>query len=329
MNVSPPMKLMQLIKYCRMPFDLNAKPGDEVLVITDSDMDPNIWTAVVTAGNEFGCEMTVALMADPREHNAIAPPEPILEALKVADISISVTSKEFATGGFYTLSTGAGHKFIIMEETNAEMLTGPAVQADYKLMNELAPRLLEWVNRGGEWRLTSDLGMDYRCRVEPGRGRLQALKGKPGQLVSFPDGEFGTSPIPGSGEGVVIWDTSAQYPKGLFKEPIRLTIEKGRVKKIEGGTEARLLLDWIRQYGNEDTYEFDVEIFLGFNPKAPITGILRTDKKHYGNLDTAMGRSGVSPLHIDGITQKSTITVNGEVLLQNGVIMVPPFDTWA
>ena len=55
-------------------------------------------------------------------------------------------------------------------------------------------------------------------------------------LTVFPCGEFGGRPIAGTGNGIVVWDTTVHHLPGL-KESIKLTIEKGVVKKIDGGIE--------------------------------------------------------------------------------------------
>ena len=36
--------------------ELTPKPSDSVLIITDSDMNPNVWQSVAAAANGFGCE---------------------------------------------------------------------------------------------------------------------------------------------------------------------------------------------------------------------------------------------------------------------------------
>jgi len=67
---------------------------------------------------------------------------------------------------------------------------------------------------------------------------------------------------------------------------------------------------------------------VGFNPKSPLTGVLRTDKKHYGKIHTAIGDDRKGQLHIDGVTRKPTILINGEVVVDKGIIKVAPLDTW-
>jgi hypothetical protein len=98
--------------------------------------------------------------------------------------------------------------------------------------------------------------------------------------------------------------------------------------KIEGGIEAQQLAEFIEEFSNGKNDEFDIELSIGFNPKSPLTGLLRTDKKHYGKIHTAIGDDRKGQLHIDGVTRKPTITINGNVVVDKGVIRVPPLDTW-
>jgi leucyl aminopeptidase (aminopeptidase T) len=278
--------------------------------------------------------VTISLMADPRESHRTPPPKPVIEAMKVADLTISATSKELHTMGCFHYATDAGHKFLIMEEVTPEILLGSAVKADYHLMNEVGPKLKEIMDRGGRWHITSESGTDYTCQTRTHTGRWMAgqadrLNNEWGAaLAAFPDGEFGADPLRGSGQGRVVWDTSVQYPSGLLKEPIVLTIRDGLVTKIEGGAEARQLSDYIRKYGDGPNNEFDMELSIGYNPNCPLTGVLRTDKKHYGKIHTAIGDLNKGQLHIDGVTRQPTIVIDKEIIVDRGVIKIPPLDTW-
>jgi 2,5-dihydroxypyridine 5,6-dioxygenase len=330
-------QIIELIKNVKVVFDLNCKLGDSVLIVTDSLVEQVVWTAIATAGRLHGCEVTVAMMADPRESHRVAPPKPIIEAIKTADLTISATSKEFHTGGHYRLATDNNHKFLIMEEVTSDILLGPAVKADYYLMNEAAKVLRKVMDRGGSWHITSESGCDFRCETVPNTGRATAgqcdtaniIEGRGTALADFPGGEFGADPVRGSGNGVMVWDASVHYPRGLLSEPIILTIKDGKVVKIEGGKEAQKLKDYMKQHcDGKPTDEFDNELSIGFNPKVPITGVLRTDKKHYGKIHTAIGRISKGQIHIDGVTQRPTISVNGKVIVKDDLIMIPPLDGW-
>ncbi len=327
-------QLIELIKNIHPVFELNAHAKESVLIVTDSAQDPCIWTAIASAGRSHGCEVTIIIMADPRESHRTPPPQAVIEGMKVADLTISATSKEFHTGGHFVHATERGHKFLIMEGVTTDILMGPSVKADYRLMNEVGPKLKEVLDRGGRWHITSETGTDFTCEVKPNTGRWMAAKADLSNnawglaMAAFPDGECGANPVRGTGNGIVAWDTSVHHPRGFLREPIFLTIQEGRVARIEGGREAQQLIEFIEEHSVGKNDEFDIELSIGFNPKCPLTGSLRTDKKHYGKIHTAIGDDRKGQLHVDGVTRKPTIEVDGKVIVEKGVIKIPPLDTW-
>ena len=70
----PSMRMMEMAKNLKILFEMNARAGDTVFVLSDSAQDADVWMAVATAGRFHGCEITVALMADPRETHLDPPP---------------------------------------------------------------------------------------------------------------------------------------------------------------------------------------------------------------------------------------------------------------
>lgn len=328
-------RLIEMLKNASTPFELNCKPGDNVLIITDTAQDPNVWQAVAAASNAYGCETNIMVMPV-REHHGIKPPNAILEAQKISDMTISNTSQEYHTGGFMEQSLGAGKKFCIMEQVDASILASEACSpAIHRLMVKHGPALKEKLGKGGVWHITSENGTDHTVETKPGTGRYHAGDSAPNldhpgrfRQASFPSGEAGVEPIRETGNGPIVIDTSIHYPAGLLKEPIRLEIKGGRITNIRGASEAEQLKWFITTYGDDNTYNCPIELSIGWNPKSPITGNLRSDKKHYGKLHVGLGRWRQSPskLHIDGVLRKPTITIDGEIFIQDGVIKMSPFD---
>ncbi len=332
-----------MVRNARILFEVNCVPGDDALIITDSDMDPNVWQSIAAAGNECGCETTVMLMADPREYHGDPPPDAVFEASKHPTICISNTSKEYHSGGLAQEPMRAGVGWIAMEQVTAGILSSGVCEPEvYREMIKVAPAVHRKMNEAGLWHITSDSGTDYTVSVQEGGARFETPQviGAPwlharNGLTAFPCGEFGGRPIAGTGNGTVVWDTTVHHPPGLLKEPIKLTIEKGVVKRIDGGIEAQQLKDYIKKYGDELTYNFDVELSIGCNPRCPFTGNFRTDKKRYGKIHTAMGPlqgltggSVSSKLHVDGVTRDVSITIDKQQFLEKGRIKFPPLDTW-
>jgi len=131
--------------------------------------------------------------------------------------------------------------------------------------------------------VTSDRGTDLTASVEGRPGFYVAVKihRTPDNFMNeaaFPDGEAGVAPIEGTGEGTIVWDTSAEM-LGMLEEPIRLTVRRGELVDIQGGPQARQLLRIIEEEGDEHSRNCPAEISIGLNRKAQICGILRQDKK--------------------------------------------------
>ena len=64
------IKFVELMKYCRTPFELNAKAGDKVLIVTDTSQEELTWQALAAAATEKGCEVTVGIMTPRIRHHA-------------------------------------------------------------------------------------------------------------------------------------------------------------------------------------------------------------------------------------------------------------------
>jgi len=323
-------KFIELMKYCRTPFELNAKPGDKILIVTDTSQEELVWQALAAAGTEKDCEVTVGMMPPRIRHHA-EPTAPIAEAMKKADINLLATTKAMGATQASGNALKAGASRILMEEVSVSNLTtgGATLTVDeYRAMFQFGQEIRRAWEAGNKVHVTSELGTDLRCEIrDPKTGKVKThnvagiLEERPGNCA-FPDGECGTTPIAGTGEGTIVWDTTVHYPRGLLKEPIKITVRKGRVVGIDGGVEAKQFEEYVKTYGDHTSYECPSEIAIGMNPLAAPTGVVRTDKKLLGGVHIAMGYYYAGPLHLDGIIRYPTITVDDKVLVEKGKINI-------
>jgi len=325
------IKFVELMKYCRTPFELNAKAGDKVLIVTDTSQEELTWQALAAAATEKGCEVTVGIMTPRIRHHA-EPTVPIAEAMKKVDINLLATSKAMGASQASGEARKAGASLILMEEVSVHNLTTGAATLsldEYRAMFKFGEEVRKVWEGGTKVHVTSELGTDLQCTIrDPKTGKVQTenvsgtlFPGRPG-LCAFPDGECNTTPIAGTGEGTVVWDTTVHYPRGLLKEPIKLTVRKGRVVKIEGGVEAKQFEEYVKKYGDETSYECPSEVAVGINPLAMPTGVVRTDKKLLGAVHIAMGYYYAGPLHLDGIIRYPTVYVDDKLLVEKGRINI-------
>jgi 2,5-dihydroxypyridine 5,6-dioxygenase len=144
----------------------------------------------------------------------------------------------------------------------------------------------------------------------------------------FPTGEFNVAPVEGSANGTLVIDLTMHHI-GRLLTPIELTVEQGRVTKIDGGAEARILRDYLEEYGDDNAYMCPAEASVGVNAKAIVRGIQREDKNIMGTLhfglgtDIHVGGSVKSKIHMDGVILHPTLYVDGVKRIDNGDILVP------
>jgi leucyl aminopeptidase (aminopeptidase T) len=320
-------KIVEMIKNARKPIELNAKPGDNVLIVADTDTDPLVWQALAAAAHEFGATPTITLMT-PRPAGQYDPPLPVINAMKKAELNLLVPTKSLIHSPGAMEAGRVGSKCVAMEQITPDMLSKGASTADYNKMQQVGEKIRQIWTEGKTVHVVSELGTDLTADIKGVHGFYVAGKvnRQPGITMyacAFPDGEAGISPVEGTGEGTVVFDTTIHHV-GLIREPIKVIVKNGLAVNIQGGREARMLRDFIDTFGDDYTYNFPAEISIGINPKARITGVMREDKKLLGavhiafgtNIDT--GGTITSKLHIDGTIRYPTVYVDGKVIVDKG-----------
>ena len=328
------LRLVEILRTIRIPLELNAKPGGKILIITDTRMDPVLWQAMAAAASEMNIEPTIALMT-PRKAHGYDPASPILHAVRdpEIDLCIYLTSTALAHAPMTDALLEAGKRFILMEELTPEMLLpgGPA-DADYVAMNELGEKVAKLFTEGRRIRVQCDNGTDLTASIEgrPGRAfaaKVWAMRPSGGGGCAFPDGETHVCPVEGTGEGTVVFDLTA-HSVGRLLEPIRLTVQKGMVTRIEGGAQADRWKEILEKHGDANSYNCPAEIAVGLNPNVTPTGVMRTDKKLYGASHIGVGDTVTlggtchAKLRLEGVIRQPLVTVDGRVVAQGGRITV-------
>jgi 2,5-dihydroxypyridine 5,6-dioxygenase len=327
-------KLIELAKVFQTPLKLNAKAGDQILIMTDTQMDPLLWQGLATAANTLGMEPVVTIMP-PRAHHAANPAEPVMSAAldKNVDLIVYLTSTAMAHAKLTEDLVEQGKKFILMEELTVDMLKpgGPA-WADYEAMNRLGQRIASVFTAGETVHVKCPNGTDLTVSIKgrPGRsiaGMPLALHPGKGGGCAFPDGEAHVCPVEGTGEGRVVFDLTA-HSVGALKEPIVLTIEKGMVTRIEGGTQAKQWEQILAKANDPWVYNCPAEVSIGLNKNVTPTGSMRTDKKMYATSHIGLGDTIVlggtcnAKLRLEGVIRYPEISVDGQVLTRGGRILL-------
>jgi leucyl aminopeptidase (aminopeptidase T) len=327
-------KLIEISKVFQTPLRLNAKAGDTILIMTDTQMDPLLWQGLAIAANCLDMEPVVTVMT-PRAHHAANPASPAMHAAldPKVDLVVYLTSTAMAHAKITEDLVEAGKKFILMEELTVDMLKpgGPA-WVDYEAMNRLGLKIAQVFTQGETVRVTCPNGTDLTVNIKgrPGRsitGMPLALHPGKGGGCAFPDGEAHVCPVEGTGEGRVVFDLTA-HSVGSLKEPMILTVEKGMVTGIEGGYQAQIWRQLLERAGDTGSYNCPAEVSIGLNKNVVPTGSMRTDKKMYATSHIGVGDTVVlggtchAKLRLEGVIRYPEISVDGQVLTRAGRILL-------
>jgi leucyl aminopeptidase (aminopeptidase T) len=218
-----------------------------------------------------------------------------------------------------------GARVCNIRNVNEDMMIRGGVTADYKEVKRISEALAEVINKG-EWvHITTPEGTDLRFSVQGRRGYVLAgYATNPGEFSGLPDGEAACAPLEGTTEGIIV-NPYLMEDLDVVHDPIRIEISKGLVTKVEGGKEAKELKKILEEAGVSGRNI--AEFAFGTNPACRITGRSREDKKKLGTCHVAIGDSlslgGTveSPMHMDIMMLRPTITVDGAVIVEDGELV--------
>jgi leucyl aminopeptidase (aminopeptidase T) len=185
--------------------------------------------------------------------------------------------------------------------------------------------LLALVQGSDQGRITSSQGTDFTFKFGPGFQATPIL----GIIPLY--GEVAVAPQPGSEEGVLVIDGPTQ--KGvrprteLDREPLRITIEKGKVKKVSGD---RIQLERLRKFIQSGSPRADQVDEVGLvTTQVPENDLCwwEDGTHHHDTVHVAIGNNlekkqqvhGVC--HMDGEIVRPTISIDGLVITRNGVFI--------
>jgi 2,5-dihydroxypyridine 5,6-dioxygenase len=318
-------KFIEMMKYAKRPYETNAKSGETVLILADTNTETPVWQAFAAAANQMGVEPIVMIIT-PRPAHFYDPPEVAMEAAKKADIIHYVTSTGMIHSPFGKTMAFAKKKQFLSEHMTVEMLIKGGVEGDADDIAMWGKKMAKVWTEGKKVRLVTELGTDLTADITGRIGHETGHYCGRHNGTAFPGGESMIAPIEDSVEGTLVIDVSIQHP-GSVVNPVKWIIEKGKIVKIEGGIEAKLFGEYLKTYGDENSY-IVCELAVGTNRWARVTGNMREDRKIWGychvgfgqNLD--IGGKIDSKIHGDGVVSRPNLYIDDKLVVENGKILL-------
>lgn len=318
----------EMLKGARVIVDTltDVKPGEQVLILTDVERSFRISEVVAQAVRERS-GMPIIIRIDTLPVPNAEPPPLVSAAMEHADVIVGFLTKSVYHTQARMRASQRGARMISSTGIVEETLVRGLIKADYFGIKPVLDELANRITGGRRIRVTSPGGTDLTASIEGRRANSEIWSRERGQSSGAPGIEVNVPPLEGTAEGTLVIDASIAT-MGLIPEPIRLTVERGRVTKFEGGKQAEQLSQLIAMTKDPRAYAL-AEIGIGLNPEGSITGNLIEDESTFGTghialgNNTAHGGQNPAPIHLDMVFLEPTVELDGKVIVAPGLIKLP------
>lgn len=319
--------------------------GEQVCLLVSDDSNPQLVSTARIAVGQLGGVLTiltlpplngdVALSRDKSGYvgrTALKGNRPALEAMKHSDLVIDTMMLLFSPEQEEILKTGA--RMLLACEPPEVMLRMKPTENDARRASAAAARL----GLARTLTVTSKAGTDFRCAI----GQYPVLKQQgfvdtPGGWDHWPSCFVATWPNEGTSEGTIVIDTGdILLPfKRYAREPIRLTVEGGIIRAIEGGFEAEYLRSYMETFQDPDAYAM-AHVGWGLHERAhwttlglydPEAGLSMDARSFKGNFlwssgpNTEAGGTRDTPCHMDIPLRGCSLSLDGEPMTIDGRVI--------
>ena len=321
------MRSMELARAAHKALQLCAKlkPGENVLVLADSIVDRGLVDAFANAAYALGAE-TQTMVFETRAEVNREPPRAVTAAMGASDLVVDLLTQ-------YIIHTDA---YLRVRQGGTRILCGTGITEDMVIRLVGGVDYDELLRRGR--RLVEHFIAARECRVETGGGAVltmtvagrppllrDGLLDGPGDLDYMPGAQLSLAPVEETINGVLEVDGSAYPPVGLVGAPIRVTYEKGRVVRVEGGPACGLWRDWLNKF-NDPKMFCVAHVSIGMNPAGRLTGNILEDERvagcwvigHGSQMEYFKGTVGKASSHSDVVAVRPTISLDGRIIVAQG-----------
>jgi len=313
------------------------KPGETFVITADTESEKRVVDATARAAFACDAKPMVIYTASPlgvgKAADPMLPLESLTAALLKADAWVEFNNKWLLYSTPYDIAMKENSKLrhLCLVGMNVNMMVRCIGRVDYPTLEKFEKLITDKTLSAKHVRITTPAGTDVEFDNEPGRKPIMELgyADTPGSHMMA--GQIGWSPNFESINGTIVFDGSLVPPiVGLLKEPVRLTIKKGEIVKIDGGKEAMEYEKWLKSFNHPQMLRL-AHVCYGFNPGARLTGDILEDERVWGATEWGVGNVGAilvpggisGPSHSDGICLNSSVWLDGVQIMDKGQLLDP------
>lgn len=316
-----------------------VKPGETISITCDTESHMDVVDATARAAIILGAKPLVLRNAAARGCGKAAdqdlPMDSLIGALSETDVWIEYNNQWIFYSTVYDIVVEKNKKlrYINLVGANADLMMRNIGSIDMLTLAEFHYKVEEATAAAKHVRVTNPAGTDIEFDNVPGRKFLTA-DGiiKTGEVKMLP-GQIGWAPDFDTINGIIVVDGTLTPPCRRVDAPVKMTVEKGRVVKIEGGASAMEFKAWMESF-NDPNMNITAHISYGIGPGAKLSGDIVEDERVWGSTEWGFGNVGailVSDIpggipassHSDGICLNSTVMLDDKYFFKDGVVVGP------
>jgi leucyl aminopeptidase (aminopeptidase T) len=250
-------------------------------------------------------------------------PRDILDAMKISDIAILVTTYSLSHTQARRMASDAGARIAALPNITLEMMNR-MLASDPTTMRGDSEKLAELLTSGDKLTLTSAQATNLSLSIH-GRSGIPdtGILNWPGDFGNLPAGEAFIAPVEGTATGVLIVDGAIADIE--LDAPVEITIRDGVAESISGREAARELTRRMNDAG--DKARVLCELGIGTNPAAWLSSNVLEAEKVYGTCHVAFGDNSTFggtnsvPFHTDCVIANPTVTIDKCVVVTGRAII--------
>jgi len=310
--------------------------NETVVLFADTRTNPNYVSAFLAAGKELAksiFEVKIPFLPQGRGHSIDL--APVIKILKDADFVVDLSTGSvlylYGKGLSEVLSGGTR---VLQVKANEEQLRRCFPTEE---VQERTSKGAERLEEAATIRVVSKAGTDLKMQKVGRKGLTQyGISDQPGRWDSWPSGFLYCAPQEETANGTLVLDVGDLLVMlGRYvAEPVRITVENGTIKKIEGGVDAVLLQEHIEQAKDPEAFIIS-HIGWGTDHRARWSEIAqrgteegaRDVRSTYGNVQVAFGANyrlggrNQTMAHEDLILRRATFELDGKIVVEDGRIV--------
>lgn len=318
------MNALDIAAKTALETSLALKSSETLLIVTD-DNKLKIGQALYSAGKNKAKDALLVVMP-PAKVNGQEPPAPIADLMKKYDVVVCPTTKSLTHTDARRNACKEGTRVATMPGITEDCMIR-TLKADYNIIAERTLKVSEILDKGRTVRVATPLGTDLTMPINGIKAiSSTGLIREKGQGGNLPSGESFLMPEEGKSNGVLYIDAALAGIGKITSRPVKVTIRDGYAESIDGGPEAKELLNQLNAFGKPGMNV--AELGIGTNHEAQITGMILEDEKAMGTIHVAfgnnisMGGTHSVGIHIDGVVTNATVYVDDREIMKNGQLMI-------